>query len=87
MTLDGKVLGVLGQAGRQPKQFGWIHQMACPAKDVLYVGVLLIGRVKTLMLHRGRASMGSAARLGEPGGTVVSRALPRRRSVDPEGTR
>ena len=51
MTLDGKVLGVLGQAGRQPKQFGWIHQMACPAKDVLYVGELLNWRVQKLMLH------------------------------------
>ena len=51
MTLDGKVLGVLGQAGRQPKQFGWIHQMACPAKDVLYVGELLNWRVQKLVLH------------------------------------
>ncbi len=51
MTLDGKVLGVLGQAGRQPKQFGWIHQMACPAKDTLYVAELLNWRVQKLMLH------------------------------------
>ena len=51
LTLEGKVLGVLGQAGRQPKQFGWIHQMACPAKDVLYVGELLNWRVQKLVLH------------------------------------
>ena len=51
MTLDGKVLGVLGQAGRQPKQFGWIHQMACPAKDTLYVAELLNWRVQKLVLH------------------------------------
>jgi hypothetical protein len=24
MTLDGKILGVLGTAGKMPKQFGWI---------------------------------------------------------------
>lgn len=51
MTLDGQVLGVLGQAGRQPKQFGWIHQMACPAKDTLYVAELLNWRVQKLVLH------------------------------------
>ncbi|RYC30205.1 6-bladed beta-propeller [Lichenibacterium minor] len=51
MTLDGRVLGVLGQAGRQPKQFGWIHQMACPTKDTLYVAELLNWRVQKLVLH------------------------------------
>jgi DNA-binding beta-propeller fold protein YncE len=30
MTLDGRVVGVLGEAGKQLKQFGWIHEMACP---------------------------------------------------------
>lgn len=51
MTLDGKVLGVLGQAGRRAKQFGWIHQMACPADNVLYVAELLNWRVQKLVLH------------------------------------
>ena len=31
MTLDGKVVGMLGKAGRQLGQFGWIHGMACPS--------------------------------------------------------
>src|SRR5947208_9820788 len=30
LSLDGKVLGVLGESGKQLKQFGWIHEMACP---------------------------------------------------------
>jgi sugar lactone lactonase YvrE len=51
LTLDGKVLGVLGQSGKQLKQFGWIHQMACPAENVLYVGELLNWRVQKLVLH------------------------------------
>src|SRR5499427_7204408 len=27
LSLDGKVLGVLGEAGKEPKQFGWIHEI------------------------------------------------------------
>ncbi|MBB5423231.1 6-bladed beta-propeller [Paraburkholderia sp. CNPSo 3155] len=51
MTLDGKVLGVLGKAGKQPKQFGWIHEMACPSENVLFVAELLNWRVQKLVLH------------------------------------
>jgi NHL repeat len=51
MTLDGKVLGVLGMAGKQPKQFGWIHEMACPSENTLFVGELLNWRVQKLILH------------------------------------
>ena len=51
MTLDGKVLGVLGIAGRMPKQFGWVHEMACPSENVLWVGELLNWRVQKLELH------------------------------------
>jgi hypothetical protein len=35
--LDGKVLGVLGTSGKQLKQFGWIHEMACPSENTLFV--------------------------------------------------
>ncbi len=51
MTLDGKVLGVLGRAGKQLKQFGWIHEMACPSENKLYVAELLNWRVQKLVLH------------------------------------
>jgi sugar lactone lactonase YvrE len=51
MTLDGKILGVLGKSGKQPKQFGWIHQMACPSDNVLFVAELLNWRVQKLILH------------------------------------
>jgi hypothetical protein len=51
LTLDGKLLGMLGQSGKQPKQFGWIHEMACPAENVLYVAELLNWRVQKLVLH------------------------------------
>jgi hypothetical protein len=51
LTLDGKLLGVLGQSGKQLKQFGWIHEMACPSENVLYVAELLNWRVQKLVLH------------------------------------
>jgi hypothetical protein len=51
LTLEGKLLGMLGQSGKQPKQFGWIHEMACPAENVLYVAELLNWRVQKLILH------------------------------------
>jgi DNA-binding beta-propeller fold protein YncE len=51
LTLDGKVVGMLGETGHQPKQFGWIHELACPAENELYVAELLNWRVQKLVLH------------------------------------
>jgi DNA-binding beta-propeller fold protein YncE len=51
LTLDGKVLGVLGEAGKELKQFGWIHEIACPSENELYVAELLNWRVQRLVLH------------------------------------
>jgi len=54
MTLDGKVLGVLGESGKKLKQFGWIHEIACPSENELYVAELLNWRVQKLILHPDR---------------------------------
>ena len=51
ISLDGKVLGKLGQAGRQLKEFGWIHEIACPSENEIYVGELLNWRMQKLILH------------------------------------
>jgi hypothetical protein len=51
LSLEGKVLGVLGGPGRQLKQFGWVHEIACPSENVLYVAELLNWRVQKLLLH------------------------------------
>ena len=51
LSLDGKVLGVLGIAGKQLKQFGWIHEMACPSENTLWVAEVLNWRVQKLILH------------------------------------
>ena len=51
LSLDGKVLGTIAGPGRQRKQFGWVHEIACPSKNVLYVAELLNWRVQKLLLH------------------------------------
>ena len=51
LTLDGKVLGVLGSSGKRPKQFGWVHEMACPSENTLFVAEILNWRVQKLILH------------------------------------
>jgi sugar lactone lactonase YvrE len=51
LSLDGKVLGVLGSSGKQLKQFGWIHEIACPSENVLFVAEVLNWRVQKLILH------------------------------------
>ncbi len=55
LSLDGQVLGVLGSTGRQLKQFGWIHELACPSENELYVGELLNWRAQKLILHPGKS--------------------------------
>ena len=41
LTLDGKLVGMLGKSGHQMKQFGWIHEIACPSENEIYVAELL----------------------------------------------
>jgi hypothetical protein len=45
---------VLGESGKQLKQFGWIHEIACPSENTLYVAELLNWRVQKLILEPGR---------------------------------
>ena len=51
LSLDGKVLGMLGRSGKQLKQFGWIHEIACPSENTIYVAEILNWRVQKLILH------------------------------------
>ncbi|HEX5422634.1 MAG TPA: peptidyl-alpha-hydroxyglycine alpha-amidating lyase family protein [Candidatus Acidoferrales bacterium] len=51
LTLDGKILGMLGESGKQLKQFGWILEIACPSENELYVAELLNWRVQKLILE------------------------------------
>ena len=51
VSLDGKVLGVIGRSGRQLKQFSGIHQLACPSENEVYAAETANWRVQKLILH------------------------------------
>jgi DNA-binding beta-propeller fold protein YncE len=51
LSLDGKLLGYFGESGKQLKQFGWIHEIACPTENELYVAELLNWRIQKLILE------------------------------------
>ena len=44
-------VGAFGSMGRQPKQFGWVHEMACPSENEIYTAEILNWRVQKLILH------------------------------------
>ena len=52
MTLDGEILGWLGESGRGPGQFNWIHGLSCRDEDVLYVADMNNWRVQKLLLNQ-----------------------------------
>ena len=60
LTLDGKMVGMLGKSGHQAKQFGWIHEIACPSENEIYVAELLNWRVQKLLLRPAGAKSSAA---------------------------
>jgi hypothetical protein len=60
LTLDGKLLGTIGKSGHQLKQFGWIHEIACPSENEIYVAELLNWRVQKLLLKPAAAKSTTA---------------------------
>jgi DNA-binding beta-propeller fold protein YncE len=55
ITLDGKVVGQFGTAGRKLGQFGWVHAISCVAENEIWTGELLNWRVQKFMLKPGAA--------------------------------
>ena len=51
MTLEGKIIGMLGESGRQQGQFNWPHGIACPEENVLFIADMNNWRVQKLTLH------------------------------------
>jgi hypothetical protein len=56
LTLDGKILGVLGESGRGDKQFNWPHGLACPSENEVFVADMNNWRMLKLVLHPERIS-------------------------------
>jgi len=53
VSLDGKVLGVIGKSGRNLKQFSGAHALACPSETEIYAAETSNWRVQKLLLHTG----------------------------------
>jgi hypothetical protein len=51
LTLDGKVIGVIGKSGRNLKEFSGGHALACPTENEIYVAESSNWRVQKLVLH------------------------------------
>ena len=59
ITLDGKVVGQFGTAGRKPGQLGWVHAIACVAENEIWTGELLNWRVQKFALRPSAANRSS----------------------------
>jgi len=42
---------MFGKSGKQLGQFGWIHNIACPSENDLYVAGLLNWRAQKILLE------------------------------------
>jgi DNA-binding beta-propeller fold protein YncE len=54
MTLDGKIVGKFGTAGKLLKEFGSVHEMDCRGENELYVGEITNWRVQKLTLRAAK---------------------------------
>ena len=61
LTLEGKVLGVIGRSGRNLKQFSGVHQLACPSENEVYAAETSNWRVQKLLL-KPQASTATGSR-------------------------
>jgi hypothetical protein len=61
-TLDGKLVGQFGTAGRKLGQFGWVHAISCVAENEIWTGELLNWRVQKFVLHPDRMPKTTAGR-------------------------
>jgi len=59
VSLEGKVLGVIGRSGRELKQFSGAHALACPSENEIYAAETSNWRVQKLLLHAVPAVVGS----------------------------
>jgi streptogramin lyase len=51
LTLEGRVLGVIGKSGRNLKQFSGAHALACPTENEIYVAESSNWRVQKILLR------------------------------------
>jgi hypothetical protein len=59
-TTDGKVLGVIGKAGRQLGYFSGAHGLACPSENLLFVAESSNSRAQKIILNPRPRGTGTA---------------------------
>jgi len=55
LSLDGRILGMLGESGRDVNQFDWVHGLACPSENLVYAADMNNWRVQRITLHPEQA--------------------------------
>ena len=50
MTLDGRILGHWGQSGHEPDELNWVHGIACPTENEIYIADMNNWRVIKLVM-------------------------------------
>jgi DNA-binding beta-propeller fold protein YncE len=53
MTLDGKIVGMLGISGHEMGQFNWPHGLACQNENTVYVADMNNWRVQKILIKGG----------------------------------
>lgn len=56
---DGKILGWFGESGHDLGQFNWIHAIACPSENTLFIADMNNWRLVKVTLHPEKAAAGS----------------------------
>jgi hypothetical protein len=59
---DGKLIGYLGESGREAGQFNWPHALACPSENTIFVADMNNWRVQKLTLHPQKVTSSIGAR-------------------------
>ena len=62
MTLDGKIVGMLGQSGHEMGQFSWPHGLACPDENTVIVADMNNWRVQKITLKPGARPTATSSR-------------------------
>ena len=59
MSLDGKIVGMLGISGHEMGQFNWPHGLACQNENTVYVADMNNWRVQKIVLKPGATTTSS----------------------------
>ena len=62
LALDGRIVGMFGESGREMGQFNWLHGLACPSEDVLFVADMNNWRVQKILLRPNRVKATTSGR-------------------------